>query len=73
MQAIFHISELLDDAGIPTYKAMLPSDFDSDGIPDPSAPVGYGETVWEAIAVLMTELDGVDPMQVLYAGEGSLS
>lgn len=67
MQVTLYVSEVLDDAGIPTYKAMLWSDLDSAGIPDPSAPVGWGETAWEAIAALMTELEGVDPAQVLYA------
>jgi len=57
MQVCFDISETIDDAGVARYRAMLPVDFNTDGIPDPRAPGGWGDTVWEAIAALMAELD----------------
>jgi hypothetical protein len=72
MQAIFQISDLVDDAGVSTYKAMLLKDFDAGGIPDPSAPAGYGETVWEAIAMLCELVADCDPYDVLYMGEEAL-
>jgi hypothetical protein len=71
MQALFYVSETSDDAGVPTYKAMLWSDLDSEGIPDPSAPVGWGETAWQAIAFLCEQVDSVDPYRVLFATESS--
>lgn len=72
MHAIFHISEVVDDAGVAMYTAMLPSDLDAEGIPDPSAPRGHGETVWQAVASLCEQLDGVDADMVLFMGEEGL-
>jgi len=73
MRAIFHISDFVDDVGVvSTYKAMLLKDFDADGIPDPSAPAGYGETVWTAIAALCELIGDSDPYDVLYMGEEGL-
>lgn len=72
MLAIFHISDETDDAGVTTYKAMLQADFDGEGILDPSAPVGRGETVWDALTNLIALVDTSDPYQVLYMGEDAL-
>jgi hypothetical protein len=57
MQAIFLIEDLIDDAGVVTYKAMLPCDVGEDGYIDRSAPIAYGETAWEAITGLIELID----------------
>lgn len=72
MQITFDIMTMTDGAGVAMYRASFDSDADADGILDPSAPRGWGETVWDAISQLIDQLDGVDPLDVLSMGEEAL-
>jgi len=74
MQAIFHVSEEVDDAGVATYCAMLPNAFDADGVPLPDAVRGYGETIWAAIMQFCARADlaGLDSTDCIFMDDGAL-